>query len=82
MRANQARTNVGEVLRGNEGAKRPTDLAKTEPRSRLNGRRSVNRVLSDGSVPYFHFFLFEVTLFLLILFYFFFENHIEAERPQ
>ena len=45
MRANRARINVGEVLRGNEGAKRPTDLAKTEPRSRPNGRRSVNRVL-------------------------------------
>ena len=50
MRANRARTNVGEVLRGNEGARRLTDLAKTEPRSRPNGRRSVNRVLCEVGV--------------------------------
>jgi len=29
--ANQAHPNVGEVLRGNEGAQRPTDLAKPNP---------------------------------------------------
>jgi len=37
-------------LRGNEGAKRLTDLAKTEPRSRPNGRRSVNRVLDEVKI--------------------------------
>jgi len=44
VRANRARTNVGEVCVGTSEA---TDLAKTEPRSRPNGRRSVNRVLGE-----------------------------------
>jgi len=32
---NRREPNVGEDLRGNEGAERPTDLAKTEPQAAL-----------------------------------------------
>ena len=44
---NQREPNVAEFLRGNEGAQRPTDLAKRSP-SRPKGGKAYTSLLGDG----------------------------------
>jgi len=56
--ANRAAGNVGEVLRGNEGAKRPTDLAKLNPVGGACRRRSSYRLLSEVGAHTINLFLF------------------------
>ena len=81
--ANRAAGNVGEVLRGNEGAQRPTDLAKPNPEA-AEWRRSVynpvRRRLKLPFVAIFYFLMYFISqisftkyfyfLFLFFIFHF------------
>jgi len=54
--ANRATRNVGERRRGNEGAKRPTDLAVANPGAPVRARSAYN--LLCGVPPSFTIILF------------------------
>jgi hypothetical protein len=59
---------VVEFLRGNEGAKRPTDLAKTEPGAARMGGEAVTVCYAKcvRTQQYFNLFLILISIIILL----------------